>query len=58
MAGHPLETKVRQLLCEFELCDVKSVTFVEVVWDNVRVLRDGETVSLTGTHLGKQPIAL
>ena len=24
----------------------------EVVWDNVRMLRDGETVSLTGTHLG------
>lgn len=24
----------------------------EVVWENVRVLRDGETVSLTGTHLG------
>lgn len=24
----------------------------EVVWDNVRCLKDGETVSLTGTHLG------
>ncbi|KAI9340508.1 hypothetical protein BDR26DRAFT_861224 [Obelidium mucronatum] len=24
----------------------------EVVWDNVRVLRDGECVSTTGTHLG------
>eukprot|EP01041_Mallomonas_annulata_P013929 gene13929-29637_t len=24
----------------------------EVVWDNVRTLRDGETVSLDGTHLG------
>ena len=24
----------------------------EVVWDNVRVLKDGETVSLAGTHLG------
>ena len=24
----------------------------EVVWDNVRCLRDGETVSLAGTHLG------
>lgn len=24
----------------------------EVVWENVRVLPDGETVSLTGTHLG------
>ena len=24
----------------------------EVVWDNVRSLRDGEMVSLTGTHLG------
>ena len=24
----------------------------EVVWDNVRVLKNGETVSLTGTHLG------
>eukprot|EP00549_Striatella_unipunctata_P016563 CAMPEP_0118696536 /NCGR_PEP_ID=MMETSP0800-20121206/13905_1 /TAXON_ID=210618 ORGANISM="Striatella unipunctata, Strain CCMP2910" /NCGR_SAMPLE_ID=MMETSP0800 /ASSEMBLY_ACC=CAM_ASM_000638 /LENGTH=182 /DNA_ID=CAMNT_0006595667 /DNA_START=71 /DNA_END=619 /DNA_ORIENTATION=- len=24
----------------------------EVVWDNVRVLPDGETVSLDGTHLG------
>ena len=25
----------------------------EVVWENVRVLRDGETVSTSGTHLGK-----
>lgn len=24
----------------------------EVVWENVRVLKNGETVSLTGTHLG------
>ena len=24
----------------------------EVVWENVRVLKDGETVSSTGTHLG------
>lgn len=24
----------------------------EVVWDDVRVLPDGETVSLAGTHLG------
>ena len=24
----------------------------EVVWENVRALNDGETVSLTGTHLG------
>ena len=24
----------------------------EVVWDNVRVLSDGETVSTSGTHLG------
>ena len=24
----------------------------EVLWDNVRVLNDGETVSLAGTHLG------
>jgi len=24
----------------------------EVVWENVRCLNDGETVSLTGTHLG------
>merc|ERR1712170_12575 len=24
----------------------------EVVWDNVRVLGDGETVSVDGTHLG------
>ena len=24
----------------------------EVVWDEVRCLKDGETVSLAGTHLG------
>ena len=24
----------------------------EVIWDNVRVLYDGETVSVDGTHLG------
>jgi peptide methionine sulfoxide reductase MsrB len=24
----------------------------EVIWDDVRVLRDGECVSLAGTHLG------
>ena len=26
--------------------------YLQVVWDNVRALGDGETVSLTGTHLG------
>ena len=26
----------------------------EVNWDNVRVLKGGEVVSLTGTHLGYQ----
>jgi hypothetical protein len=25
----------------------------EVVWDNVRCLRDGESVSVDGTHLGE-----
>ena len=24
----------------------------QVVWDNVRVLADGEAISLNGTHLG------
>ena len=24
----------------------------EVVWDNVRILKNGETVSIAGTHLG------
>jgi len=26
--------------------------FCQVVWNNVRVLKDGETVSVDGTHLG------
>ena len=27
-------------------------TVLQVVWENVRALGDGETVSTTGTHLG------
>ena len=30
----------------------KPLTLSQVVWDNVRCLKDGECVSVDGTHLG------
>ena len=46
---------ITQPVIYFEMKYVKgwpSFRDKEVVWDNVRVLNDGETVSVDGTHLG------
>lgn len=39
------------LFCVLIRCDCDEQD-EEVVWENVRALSNGETVSLTGTHLG------
>ena len=41
-----------QFLKESKVHGWPSFRDEEVVWENVRCLKDGETVSLTGTHLG------
>ena len=38
-------------ICDWHVV-VCGVTFEEVVIENVRVLSDGEAVSIDGTHLG------
>ena len=41
-----------QFLLESKMHGWPSFRDSEVVWDHVRVLPDGETVSVDGTHLG------
>ena len=41
-----------QFLLESKMHGWPSFRDSEVVWDHVRVLLDGETVSVDGTHLG------
>jgi hypothetical protein len=49
----PIGRTVTEFLRESEIHGWPSFRDVEVVWDNVRVLRNsGETVSTSGTHLG------
>ena len=57
VTGKPLFVAPRGRTMEAFLSESKvhgwpSFRDEEVVWDNVRALKDGETVSLTGTHLG------
>jgi len=57
VTGKPLFVAPRgrsfeDFLRESEVHGWPSFRDEEVVWDNVRVLRDGETVSVDGTHLG------
>jgi len=48
----PIGRSVDEFLSESEYHGWPSFRDQEVVWENVRVLKDGETVSITGTHLG------
>jgi hypothetical protein len=49
----PIGRSVEDLLTESEIHGWPSFRDSEVVWENVRVLRNsGETVSIDGTHLG------
>jgi len=48
----PVGRTVQQFIDESLSHGWPSFRDEEVVWDNVRCLKDGETVSLTGTHLG------
>lgn len=48
----PLGRTAEDLVKESEVHGWPSFRDSEVVWDNVRVLRNGETVSIDGTHLG------
>ena len=48
----PAGRTASRLLEESEAHGWPSFRDEEVKWDNVRVLRDGEVVSIDGTHLG------
>ena len=48
----PQGRSVDQFLAESNTHGWPSFRDSEVVWDNVRILRDGEAVSVDGTHLG------
>ena len=48
----PVGRSVDDFLAESYVHGWPSFRDNEVVWDNVRVLKDGETVSVDGTHLG------
>ena len=48
----PIGRTMEEFLSESNVHGWPSFRDQEVVWDNTRVLRDGETVSITGTHLG------
>lgn len=48
----PVGRTAQQLLAESERHGWPSFRDSEVVWDNVRILPNGETVSVWGTHLG------
>lgn len=48
----PINRSVDDFLRESEVHGWPSFRDSEVVWDNVRILKSGETVSVDGTHLG------
>ena len=48
----PIGRTMEEFLAESNVHGWPSFRDQEVVWENTRVLRDGETVSATGTHLG------
>lgn len=48
----PVGRTLNEFIAESNVHGWPSFRDSEVVWDNVRCLRDGETVSLSGTHLG------
>ena len=48
----PLGRSLEEFVLESQKHGWPSFRDDEVIWENVRVLEDGETVSLDGTHLG------
>ena len=48
----PIGRSMDEFLAESNIHGWPSFRDAEVVWENTRVLKDGETVSVTGTHLG------
>ena len=57
MTGKPLfiapkDRSVDEFLAESKTHGWPSFRDQEVVWENVKILADGETVSVDGTHLG------
>jgi peptide methionine sulfoxide reductase MsrB len=48
----PINRSWNEFLTESKYHGWPSFRDQEVNWDNVRVLKDGETVSVDGTHLG------
>lgn len=48
----PIGRTMKQFLDESKAHGWPSFRDEEVVWENVRCLKDGETVSIDGTHLG------
>jgi len=48
----PIGRSMDEFLAESNIHGWPSFRDAEVVWQNTRVLKDGETVSVTGTHLG------
>ena len=48
----PQGRSMQDFLAESKVHGWPSFRDQEVVWDNVRTLKNGEAVSLTGTHLG------
>lgn len=48
----PINRSVDDFITESEIHGWPSFRDTEVVWDNVRILKNGETVSVDGTHLG------
>lgn len=48
----PVDRSAEQFVQESKVHGWPSFRDDEVLWENVRVLKDGETVSVDGTHLG------
>lgn len=48
----PIGRTVEDFIAESKVHGWPSFRDDEVVWDNVRILKNGETVSIAGTHLG------
>jgi peptide methionine sulfoxide reductase MsrB len=48
----PIGRTVDDFIAESKVHGWPSFRDDEVVWDNVRILKNGETVSIAGTHLG------
>jgi peptide methionine sulfoxide reductase MsrB len=48
----PIGRTAQQFITESQIHGWPSFRDTEVIWDNVRILKNGESVSVDGTHLG------